>query len=479
MRSLAAFLRLVTPPDPYQALFLFGAFCLFISPQLRCFPIVPEYATAANFSVYQSWLRFSVSARLPIFFAGAAAFFLCVWPSSHHLRRILGFVLLPAFVGFIALCYRFIYLAQRPDFPHASVPQATPLNEAWAISTVWSLDPAVHVIFVGLVLVLVFALRLALRVSSLPVCLTPLGHAVPDHEAVWQHILVFVWISIVCISAINGVTSALLWGFHSLITRFLHFRSFPPQLALIIAASTACLAAIAAWAVGERRWMDLRRFIRLPEIKFMLLGAVFPIAIQMMPGFVAYLADRIHWAAYEFSTLAPPDFVSYFDSPKLVYLWYLIGASFEEIAWRGNLQPHFIQRFGLQRGIFLLGVAWSAFHFEGDFQKTDGDYAVFLTLVFRLSFCIAMSYVLGWLVLRSGSIWPAALTHGLSNVWTFSGAYALDGRQSVYTTRIIIAVCWGLLGVALFSYWPPSIVGDSPLPDTDIGTGATRLDVLQ
>jgi hypothetical protein len=134
-------------------------------------------------------------------------------------------------VGFIALCYRFIYLAQRPDFPHASVPQATPLNEAWAISTVWSLGPAVHVIFVGLVLVLVFALRLALRVSSLSVCLTPLGHAVPDHEAVWQHILVFVWISIVCISAINGVTSALLWGFHSLITRFLHFRSFPPQLA--------------------------------------------------------------------------------------------------------------------------------------------------------------------------------------------------------------------------------------------------------
>jgi membrane protease YdiL (CAAX protease family) len=98
--------------------------------------------------------------------------------------------------------------------------------------------------------------------------------------------------------------------------------------------------------------MDLRRFIRLPEIKFMLLGAVFPIAIQMMPGFVAYLADRIHWAASEFSTLAPPDFVSYFDSPKLVYLWYLIGASFEEIAWRGYLQPHFIQRnFSARSGV--------------------------------------------------------------------------------------------------------------------------------
>ena len=152
MRSLVAFLRSVTPPDPYQALFLVGAFCLFISPQLRCFPIVPEYAIAANLSAYQSWLKFFVSARLPIFFAGASAFFLCFWPGSHHLRRILGFVLLPAFVGFIALCYRFISLAQRPDFPHASVPQAVPHNEAWAISTVWSLGPAVHVILVGLVL---------------------------------------------------------------------------------------------------------------------------------------------------------------------------------------------------------------------------------------------------------------------------------------------------------------------------------------
>ena len=164
----------------------------------------------------------------------------------------------------------------------------------------------------------------------------------------------------------------------------------------------------------------MRQFTRLPETKFGLLGVIFPIAINLIPNLIAYLSERIHWAIFEFCRFSPPIFASYFHIPSSYYFWYLFAAGFEEVIWRGYLQPRFVQRFGLIRGILLLGLAWSAFHFLSDFQTTTHDYELLLRLTSRLSLCIAMSYVLGWLTLRSGSIWPAAVAHGLHNVWMFS-----------------------------------------------------------
>jgi membrane protease YdiL (CAAX protease family) len=485
MRGVIAFIRSVTPQDPYQALFLLGSTLLFICMQLRCFPIGPDYApggagflSGSQAAPLGSWLQFSVLARLPIAFAGAVGLFICFWPGSHGVRRIFVFVLLPAFLGIAAICQRFIYIARRPDFPHASVLEGVAHNEAWVISTVWSLGPAIHMSVLGFILVLAFELRLGTKASSLPICVVAAGIAQPSRDAAWKRILVFVWISITCVNVIGIAAGASLWSFYSLIAKLADFRAFPPQAPLGAAVSTAFLAAIAAWAVGEDRWRELRRFIRFPEIKVMLLGAIFPIAIQTVPNFLAYISDRIHWAAFQFGKFAPPDFVSYFYSPKQVYLWYLFAAAFEEIIWRGFLQPRFVQRFGLPRGIFLVGLAWSAFHFLGDFQKAASDYAVFLTFIFRISFCIAMSYVLGWLTLHSGSIWPAAISHGLSNVWALSAVYPLDGRQGIYITRAIITLCWGLLGFALFRYFPPSNVTRVSVQGMDIEATANGLDVL-
>jgi membrane protease YdiL (CAAX protease family) len=490
MRRLALFARSVITEDPYQLSFLAGSVVLFICMQLRCFPIVSDYVPGVNVflfgsqadpfaSAYQSWLRFSLVARLPIVFAGAAGLFICFWPGSHPVRRILIFVLLPAFAGIAAICGRFVSLAQHSDFPHASVVLGTPHSEIWALSTVWSLGPAVHMSVLGFTLVLVFVLRLATKISSLPLSLGHAGRALPSQDAFWKRILVVVWISIAGMSVIGAGAGASFWGVYSLIVRFTNFRSLPPEAPLVVAVSTACLAGIAAWAVGESRWKELRQFFRLPEAKFAVLAVIFPIGIELLPNLVAYLTDRVHWAAFEFGRFAPPYFASYFYSPQPIYFWYLFAAGFEEVTWRGYLQPRFVQRFGIIRGIFLLGLAWGAFHFLGDFRKTTEDYQVLLTFTSRLTFCISISYALGWLTLRSGSVWPAALVHGLNNVWAFSGAYSLEGRQSIFLTRMIIAICWGLLGFALFRFWPPSIATEMSGRVQEMGTSTDDLNILQ
>jgi membrane protease YdiL (CAAX protease family) len=241
-----------------------------------------------------------------------------------------------------------------------------------------------------------------------------------------------------------------------LFVKLVNYRSLPPGDALISALSTVCLVAVAAWAVGEGRWEELRQLVRPPETKFAMLGLIFPTAIELVPNLAAYVYDQVHWAAFQFGKVDPPFFPSYFLTPNPLFLWYLPAAFFEEVIWRGYLQPRFVQRFGLMRGIFLLAMAWSAFHFLGDFLRMTEDYQVFLQFFFRITTCIAMSYVLGWLTLRSRSIWPAALAHGLSNVWILAMTYSLDWQQSPFVRRIIVAVCWGLLGFALFRFWPPS-----------------------
>src|SRR5207245_10030943 len=104
----------------------------------------------------------------------------------------------------------------------------------------------------------------------------------------------------------------------------------------------------------------------------------------------SYLSERIQSAAFELWKFSPPIFASYFRFPDPYYFWFLFAAAFEEIIWRGYLQPRFVQRFGVIRGVFLLGLAWSAFHFLGDFQKTTEDYQVLLRLTSRLGLCIAM-----------------------------------------------------------------------------------------
>ncbi|PYU18674.1 MAG: hypothetical protein DMG32_25815 [Acidobacteria bacterium] len=483
MKRLILFARSVIPEDPAQLLFLGGSVLLLICMQLRCFPLVPNYAPGSNVFLsgsyqdpfaraFQSWLLFSIAARLPIVFAGAAGLFICFWPGTHPVGRIFGFVCLPALAGVVAICGRSLYLAQHSGFPYMSVLQGGPHNQAWAFSNVWSLGPAVHMSAVGIALVIVFLSRLAMGIASLPLSLAHTEDAPPRQDEIWKRMRTFIWISVTGAWVIGIVAGTSVGAVYAVLIRFVNYRSLPANAPLDTALGTGLLGGVAAWAIGEGRWKELRQFTRLPETKFGMLGVIFPIAINLIPNLVAYLSERIHWAAFELGKFSPPIFASYFRFPDPYYFWFLFAAAFEEIIWRGYLQPRFVQRFGVIRGVFLLGLAWSAFHFLGDFQKTTEDYQVLLRLTSRLGLCIAMSYVLGWLTLHSGSIWPAALAHGLQNVWALSGAHSLGGQDPLLVTTIIW-ICWGLLGFALFRFWPPSNTKDLSDQAAEIGAEPT------
>lgn len=93
----------------------------------------------------------------------------------------------------------------------------------------------------------------------------------------------------------------------------------------------------------------------------------------------------------------------------------LIAAG-EELGWRGYLQGVLIDRWGQVGGIVVLGLLWALWHLPG--QLAGYNYPAHPLLgAFVLSplELVATSFFLGWLTLRSGSFWPAAIAHGAGN----------------------------------------------------------------
>lgn len=88
----------------------------------------------------------------------------------------------------------------------------------------------------------------------------------------------------------------------------------------------------------------------------------------------------------------------------------------EELGWRGLLQGLLIERFGMVRGVSLLGLLWSFWHLPLLLSGYNyPDHRVLGAFVLFPVTLMTASYFLAWLSLRFDSFWPAALAHGATN----------------------------------------------------------------
>jgi hypothetical protein len=84
-----------------------------------------------------------------------------------------------------------------------------------------------------------------------------------------------------------------------------------------------------------------------------------------------------------------------------------------------------------------------------DFSFFFTDGLVLVKLGLRLLESLGLSFVVGWLTIRTGSVIPAGVAHGLFNILGFS-----PFGPRFPGIGPLIDLSWGMAAYALFRYWP-------------------------
>ena len=119
----------------------------------------------------------------------------------------------------------------------------------------------------------------------------------------------------------------------------------------------------------------------------------------------------------------------------------------EEFGWRAYLLPKLVERFsgpehasdsaeapelagGARKATLLIGVIHSVWHWPLIIMAMKFTPEItFLSPLIYFVFSFSLSVLMSWVTLRSGSVWPAAIGHGMLSFYsTMVAAYPLKGQ---------------------------------------------------
>ncbi len=131
-------------------------------------------------------------------------------------------------------------------------------------------------------------------------------------------------------------------------------------------------------------------------------------------------------------------------------------ALFEEVGWRGWLLPRMKDRIGGRRAVVAVSLIWALWHIPfqlSGIQHIDGVSPVRLALTLPLG-TAAAGLIIGWLWLRTESIWLAAIAHGAMNNWgQYAFKYLKDSGAPSTDMAVLAAGSAALMVVGALLLW--------------------------
>ena len=149
----------------------------------------------------------------------------------------------------------------------------------------------------------------------------------------------------------------------------------------------------------------------LPSLRWVALGYLLPIAYALVAYGAVWLA---HLGTIDL-TRAPHGKVAFVI---LGTLFSLVGATGEEIGWRGFLVPVLSRNLSFFWTAIVSGLVWGAWHLPLVlFSDYNAGTPIWYAVLCFLIGVVALSTILAWLRIRSLSFWPAAFLHASHNLY--------------------------------------------------------------
>ena len=144
---------------------------------------------------------------------------------------------------------------------------------------------------------------------------------------------------------------------------------------------------------------------------------------------------------------------SHFSSLVLIFIIAFTYLFSEEFGWRGYLVQK-LSSFGWHVAFIVTGIVWFLWHP----QHVIGN--SILNKFVSLIFIMLLSYVFGWLFLRSKSVWPCVIMHSFQNESQPQGIFNMSKTPTDIQENVVICIVLLIVTVILFLLEHP-ITGES------------------
>ncbi|MDO4272229.1 MAG: type II CAAX endopeptidase family protein [Eubacteriales bacterium] len=214
--------------------------------------------------------------------------------------------------------------------------------------------------------------------------------------------------------------------------------------ALMITAVGSILAPAAFWAMASQ-WLMIGGSIVLWILYFIegtarrkaygmkgskwgltLLLALLYLALYLIRTAVSYgVSGQISYFADIFMSPA-----AWIVMASLIPSFFLSFSAFfgEEYGWRFYLQPILQKRFGLRKGVLLLGIIWGLWHLPINFFYYTSPSVGFISVVSQLITCVTLGIFFAFAYMKTNNIWVVVIIHYINNNMApvISGTFSAD-----------------------------------------------------
>jgi len=186
-----------------------------------------------------------------------------------------------------------------------------------------------------------------------------------------------------------------------------------------------------SWNKSKESWLVVGLFILLYILR--------TIVACLMSGSLVEFGQNMMSATTWISVISLP--VNFF----LVFVAFF-G---EEYGWRYYLQPMLQKKFGLRRGVLVLGVVWGLWHLPIDFFYYTSVEMGLIAAVSQQITCITLGIFFAYAYMKTDNIWVPVILHFLNNnlIPVITGNYSTDVLENQQFAWVDIPIALILNGI--------------------------------